>query len=378
MEQNSSNLIELQKPNEIFFQKVKVDSLKIRIPAELVEIVSPTFMQKFSKVYITGEHSGLMDDYISLENHKTDITNGITTRIGIISSLVAKETVKDFFYIQVNAKMCQERYFEGINQDTIRLVYDYIIALKVIYVSFDVFMSSLVSDIDFAYDVKITSYHMRELIKKIYSSVSDNKKKYLDDPFRKRDNVGIAFNRREKAIPTAPFIKIYHKGLEFAGKSKEFCDFYFKDIDLSEYGRLEYTLKNNKHQKRLGIGIKTLGQLIVDVENERQLIERIVLSGISEHYIEKRMKVNDYSKLSPTDKLIVWYMDKLIEKGYDKQQLYGALVLFDSKSGVQRKQKSLMKIKIDSLINETYKKTLLDKNEKVNSMMRLLQLEFII
>lgn len=378
MEQNSSILVEDPKYYERFLRKVKVDSLKIRIPSDLVKVVSPTFMQKFSKVYLSGEHSGLVDDYVSLENHKTDITNGITTRIGIVESLVAKDTIKEFFYIQVNAKMCQKRYFEGINQDTIRLVYDYIMALEVIFVSFDVFMDSLVSDIDFAYDVSISPYHMKELNHKIYSAVSDNKKKYLDEPFRKKDNVGIVFNRREKATPSAPFVKIYHKGLEFENKSNEFYSFYFNNMDLSNYGRLEYTLKNSKHQKHLNISIKTLSQLVDRVENERELVERIVLSGISENYVETRITTIDHTKLSPTDKLLAWYMSRLINKGDDKQELYGALSLFDSKNDVQRKQRGLMKKKIDSLINETYQKAKLDKNKKVNDVIRILNLGFII
>lgn len=378
MEQNSPITVESPNYYEQFLRKVKVDSLKIRIPSEAVEIISPTFMQKFSKVYVSGEHAGLVDDYISLENHKTDITNGITTRIGIVSSLIAKDTVKEFFYIQVNAKMCQSRYFEGINQDTIKLVYDYIMALEVIFVSFDVFLDSLISDVDFAYDVSISPYHMKELNKKIYEAVADNKKRYLDEPFKRKDNVGIVFNRREKATPSTPFIKIYHKGLEFEYKSVEFCDFYFKGMNLSNYGRLEYTLKNNKHQKYLGISIKTLGQLIDRMENERELIERIVLSGISENYVEVRMTTVDTTKKSPTDKLILWYMDRLIDKGFDKHELYGALSLFNPKDDVQRKQRALMKRKIDSLVSDMCKEEKLDKNKKVNDMIRTLNLGFII
>ena len=375
MEQNSPITVESPNYYEQFLRKIKVDSLKIRIPSEAVEIISPTFMQKFSKVYVSGEHAGLVDDYISLENHKTDITNGITTRIGIVSSLIAKDTTKEFFYIQVNAKMCQSRYFEGINQDTIKLVYDYIMALEVISVSFDVFLDSLISDVDFAYDISISSDHMKTLNHKIYSSVLPNKKKYLDEPFRRKDNVGIVFNRREKATPTSPFIKIYHKGLEFANKSKEFCDFYFLGIDLSNYGRLEYTLKNSKHQKHLGIGVKTLNQLM---EIDKNLIERIVLDGIKENYMDKPVRFIDYSKLSPTDKVLLYFMNESVDKGADITELYKCLLVFDVKIDKDRKDKSKMRKKIESLISDLHKEKKLDENKKLNDVIRLLNLDGVI
>lgn len=371
MEQNST--ISVKSPNYYlqFLRSVKVDSLKIRIPKEDVKIISTTFLEQFQKVYLTAE----VDDHISLESHKTNVTNGITTRIGVVVSLVAKETTQEFIYIQVNAKMCEQRYFEGINQNTIRIVYDYIMSLNVIHVGFEVFLSALVSDIDFAYDISISPDHMKALNYKIYNSVLPNKKKHLDEPFRRKDNVGIVFNRREKATPTSPFIKIYHKGLEFANKSREFCDFYFTGIDLSNYGRLEYTLKNSKHQKHLGLGIKTLNQLM---EMDKNLIERIVLEGIKENYMEKAVRVVDYSKLSPTDKILLYFLEKSVDRGSDKADIYKCLSVFDTKVDKERKDKSIMKKKIDSLINELHKEKQLDENKKLNDVIRLLSLDFMI
>ena len=355
-----------------FLQIVKIDSLKIRIPRNDVKIVSTTFLQRFQKVYI---NDGELDEHISLESHKTNLNNGITARIGIVESLVAKGITEEFIYIQVNAKMCEKRYFEGINKNTIRIVYDYIISLNVIYISFEVFLSALVSDIDFAYDISISPEHMKALNHKIYSSVLPNKKKFLDEPFRRKDNVGIVFNSREKATPSSPFIKIYHKGLEFYNKSKQFCDFYFLGIDLSNYGRLEYTLKNAKHQKYLGLGIKTLNQLL---EIDRNLIERIVLDGIKENYMEKWVHVVDYSKLSPTDKVLLYFLNESIDKGSDKTDLYKCLSVFDVKVDKDRKDKSKMRKRIDLLINDLHKEKKLDENKKLSDVIRLLNLDGVI
>lgn len=372
MEQNSSNLIESPNYYIQFLEKVKVDSLKIRIPKEDVKIISTTFLKRFQKVYID---EGELDEHISLDNHKTNVKNGITTRIGVVESLVTKGVVKEFIYIQVNAKMCEKRYFEGINKQTISIVYDYIMSLKVIFVSFDVFMGALVSDIDFAYDIPISPDHMKVLNQKMYNAVLLNKKKYLDEPFKRKDNVGISFNRREKATPTSPFIKVYHKGLEFSNKSKEFCDFYFPNIDLRNYGRLEYTIKNAKHQKYLGIGIRTLNQLM---NMDELLIERIVVNGIKESYMEKGVKIIDYSKYSPTDKLLLYLLNQLVSKGADRIEIYKSLNVFDVKIAKERKDKTRMKSKIDSLINEITLREELNKNEKINNVIRLLNLDGVI
>jgi hypothetical protein len=195
--------------------------------------------------------------------------------------------------------------------------------------------------------------------------------RYIDKPFRKNDNVGIAFNRREKATPTTPFIKIYHKGLELQSKTKEFYDAYLSGIDARNVGRLEYTLKNSKHQKHLGIEIKTLRQLLA---MDKSLIESIVTSGIRENYLEKGLRNIDYTKLSPMERIIKYYMEDLITLGRDRKDLYRVLDVFDN-SDKERKDKSLMRRKISSLIEESAQKEKLDKNEELANAIRAFGLE---
>jgi hypothetical protein len=205
------------------------------------------------------------------------------------------------------------------------------------------------------------------LNQRLLENVIDSKMRYIDKPFRKNDNVGIAFNRREKATPTTPFIKIYHKGLELQSKTKEFDDAYLSGIDSKNVGRLEYTLKNSKHQKHLGIEIKTLRQLLA---MDKSLIESIVTSGIRENYLEKGLRNIDYTKLSPIEKILKYYMEDLITLGRDRQDLYAALDVFDVKDSKGYIDKSRMKKKITSLIEESAQKEKLDKNEELASAIR--------
>lgn len=354
-----------------FLQKIKVDSFKLRIPIEKVTFVSTTFCEKFKKLYI---NTGELDEDISLEKHKTDITNGISTRIGIVCCRVGKDESKEFVYFQVNSKMCRERYLEGVTLDTIKDVYDYIMALNIVFVDYEEFLFGFVTDIDFAYDINITASLMVDLNKKIYSKVREDRFKYVDKPFGKQDNVGMQFNKRDKATPSLPFIKIYHKGVEMKHHSNEFYTAYLSGIDLSNYGRLEYTLKNAKHQKYLGISIKTLSQLL---EVDRMLMENIVLRGIPEGYVEKRLIVKDYSKISPTERIILHLMTEVVNHGGDKQSIYSVLNTFDMNEKSDRRDKSRVKKTIDNLVSmmDTGTKKSMKVNREVNDILKILKFD---
>lgn len=362
MLQISNHLEKTERKCQDFLQKVKIDSFKLRIATEKVTIISTTFREKFQKLYLTGE----IDADVSLENHKTDISKGITSRMGYAVSRHGKEET-EVFYFQLNAKMCQRQYFDGIGQDTIRLVYDYIIALNVVYVPYGDFLEGYVSDIDFACDVAIMPKNLGELNQRLFEKVIESKQRYVDKPFRRQDNVGIAFNRREKATPTRPFIKIYHKGLELQSKTKEFYDAYLSGIYTRNVGRLEYTLKNSKHQKHLGIKIKTLNELLA---MDKTLLESIVLSGIKENYIETGLRNIDYSELCPVEKILKYYMEDLISLGRDKKDLYGALDVFEMKYAKGRVSRGRMMKLISSLIEDSGQKERLDKNEEMANAIR--------
>lgn len=370
MEQNTyqtvRNTIDVSK----YLKKIKIDSFKLRVPSQKIKIVSSTFREKFQKLYITGE----IDSNINLENHKTDISQGITSRMGYAISRHGNEET-EVFYFQLNAKMCKEEYFSGITLETIKIVYDYVMSLNIVFVAYEDFLCGYVSDIDFAYDFNISPKVLIALNQKIFDNVIESKKRYMDKPFKKIDNVGLAFNKREKATPSLPFIKTYHKGLELKNNSKEFYNAYLSSLQVENIGRLEYTLKNSKHQKYLGIEIKTLHQLLNTDEN---LITDIVLSGIKENYLDKGLKTMNYSNFTPTEKVMLFYIEALISKGFDKQALYNSLSVFDIKDPKQRVDKSKMNKLISRLIEESVKKEELDKNKILNDVIRLLNLDILI
>lgn len=372
MKQNTYKKTEKASDLNKYYQKIKIDSFKIRIPIEKVTFISSTFCEEYQKVYLS---TGEIDEQINLEKHKTTIVNGITCRIGVASFLVDKNQVQEFVYFQPNSKMLEGNYLKGIVVETIKQVYDYIISQNIVYVSYEDFLEGFVSDIDFAYDIRITAETMIVLISRIYSKIRQDKYKYVDKPFKRDSNVGIQFNTRQKATPSTPNIKIYHKGLEMEHHSREFYDSYLLGKDLSEYGRLEFTLKNKKHQEYLGISIKTLEQLL---EIDVNIMEPIVLQSIPENYVEKNIYTKDLGKLTPTEVLIVGLMEKSISLGSDKMDIYNVLSKFDN-SDLGRRDKSRGKKILDNLMSfiETGATKTMVSNKKLNDVLRVLKFDVL-
>ena len=114
------------------------------------------------------------------------------------------------------------------------------------------------------------------------------------------------------------------------------------------------------------------------MDMDKLLIERIVTHGIKECYMEKGVKLIDYARYSPTDKLILYLLNQLVSKGADRVEIYKSLDVFDKTIAKERKDKTRIKGKIDSLINEISLKEELKRNERLNNAIRLLHLDGVI
>lgn len=342
-------------------ETIKIDSLKLRIPRYKVEYVDSTFAQEYQKVFTK---SGEIEDKINLDKHKVDVTNGITTRIAVFHSLqggMAEEQI----VIQCNAKQLKQSYFLGINKNTIHDLYNYINDLEIIRVSFDDFMDAYVSDIDFCYDVKVDPNTMIEANQEIYNKVKPNYFKYVGKPYRQKTNVGLQFNSRERATPSKPYVKIYHKTLELDYKSFEFSQEYLKEVDYSDIGRLEFTIKNTRHRKKLNLIYHNLRDLLRLNHAE---IGIAMFSGVL-NYVETSQIIREHKDLSPTDRLILHFIKRTIQKGDDKQCVFESLNIFE-----QPQERSRMKKKLKQLIYQVNEKEQLVANQKTMNFLRKLRL----
>ena len=321
MTPRQSYTTKLQKKIKML-EKIKIDSFKLRVPRVNVNFVDPKFSAKYQKLY---SDTGEIDEHINLDKHKVDITKGITTRIGVVHSMDAKGG-GEYVVFQINAKMLKNKYFQGINRQNIKNIYKFLMSFNLVFVEYKVFLDGLISDIDLCFDFNITREAMVETNQKIYENVLPYCYKYVSKPFRKKTNTGLQFNDRSKSTPSKPYCKIYHKTTELETKSEEFANHFLKNTDYQNIGRFEYTMAQEI--------------------------------------------IKEYKDLSPTDRLLLEFINRLISRGSDKHNIYTALNIFDIPQ-----EKSRMKKKLFQLLEKVNDKHQLIANQESMQMLRVLRLD---
>lgn len=343
----------------------KIDSLKLRYPMSHVKILNNAFNSQYQRIYLD---SGEIEEHVNLDKHRMNVDNGISFRCGIAHFRAGKDA-NDCIYLQLNSKMLRQNYFKGITSNTIEELYDYVMSLKIISIPFDLFLEGLASDVDICFDYHAEIESMQKANYVIYKNVLPSHYPYVGKPFAQKANTGLMFNRREKATPTRPYCKIYHKTAELMYKSSDFANAYLQGVDFSNIGRLEYTIKNSRHKKRLKIHYSTLDSLVRIKESK---FKSIILSGIP-MYVREKTTAKEFKELGTKDALLHYFLNLLIEKGADKYQIYQALNMFEDQPTKKYRTKKL----IDNLINNVDDQGRLITNEKALNILRQMKLDFL-
>lgn len=341
---------------------LKIDSLKLRIPRYKVSYVDETFAEEYQKVFIK---TGMIEEHVNLDKHKVDVTKGISTRIAVFHSLQGGKA-EEQIVIQCNAKQLKQKYFQGITKKTIKDIYSYIINLHIIYVDFETFLDAYVSDIDLCYDVKVTPKAMIEANQEIYRNIKHDCFKYVGKPFRKQTNIGLQFNSREKATPSKPYCKLYHKTTELLYNSNEFAEAFLQGQDYSDIGRIEFCIKNAKHKKYLKLNFQTMRDLLAI---DKGTLENVLFSGVL-CYVEQKTIMREYKDISPTDRMILYFVNKYVEKGADKQAIFSVLNIYENPQ-----ERSRMKKKITQLVEQVDDQERLVANKETMDFLRILKLD---
>ncbi len=314
----------------------KFDSLRLRIPYDEVKCIDTTIEEKYHKFYPnTGEISKIEE----MDLVKWDETNGIKTKISI-ANLINNGILEKVFVLLINAKQLKERYFEGITIDNLPLVYEYIIKLNFIHFTYETFLNGFVSDIDICYDIKVTVPTMINSNREIHNNVKPSCARLVRPPFKRKDNTGLNFNERNKATPSKPHIKIYHKTCELSTRSIDFTTAYLNNFDIEDIGRLEFTVKNRGHFKYLGLYPKTFKDLL---EVSQAKLQDIVFSGILK-YIDANGNIKDYSKLTPSETLLLKVIELAKDRGATNENFHMLLNVFECRTRKNRAKKLLCKV----------------------------------
>jgi hypothetical protein len=229
-----------------------------------------------------------------------------------LNARVGADRYADVLTVLVNSKHLGSAYFEGITLNTVKTIYNLLTELNIFKCSFDTFLNAArYSDVDFKNDFELEMDEYKELcsVLQIMTKPSSNRDKGCT-PFTSPTNYGIAWSVRETSkYKTSPYLKVYHKGLEFSqskenGGSKEFKDHYLPNEDVTNRCRIETTVKNKQHFESLNLGLKdyTLRELLSLTQAQ---MKHIMATAINAHLSPrtKSLTFKTKSKLTPSQRI---------------------------------------------------------------------------
>jgi len=345
-------------------QEPIIDSLSLLIPLNQVEILNKR---------LTSETLTYYADIDELEEELSspkpivieDIENGITTRYRISKMMNGKTQEQvEYLTITLSSKLLKGRYFEGITLDNLKELHKSFMRMRVVKFDLVQMAHAKVLDVDIAINYRILTDNFIKSNKLVEQKLLAGKGKFFNHIIKKDKqgnvlNTGIEFSTRAKATPSTPYLKNYFKGIELQTKSKIFYEKHLKKnypiSDIENLARIEYTIKNAKHQKRL-IKLKILKKqyhslldlLELHRDNSNSLF-KIIQSGFTDYMVKReKIKINMETKdLSPIDKVLLHYMAELISFGYDEEKLLSVIQEFETgsvaKSRTKKKLSSLIK-----------------------------------
>ena len=230
-----------------------VDSLKIRIPIHKVTIHGDGINDVVMRV---SQSTGTVLDEKFETSMRSDI-DGVRTAFSISKESIDGKRTGTFLTILINSKMLGVKYFDGITMETIATVYNYVIGLNVASFTYDDFMDGECVDVDVRKDFQcddVAIGHVVDRLKKNYIHRDKVDTGIILFKTGKRIT-GIQFNKRTTtSFLTSPFMKIYNKHADsMDSKHHEF----FKHHQITvpyDLWRVEYTIKNKRHLKHVGMG----------------------------------------------------------------------------------------------------------------------------
>ncbi len=232
------------------FYNYTLDSCKIRIKRELVEILNSDILDEKSKIIISNSSGEILSED-KIKSFSTEIQfDTYKIRIALVSYYNFQKMIQEeFLEIYLHSKILEGDYFQGITKENIKGIYDKLMAKNVFAVRYENFVSSCVNDIDIKFDFKATKEVFEETNKELFNRSLESKR--LEVGGKLWDNGNLTFNRRESSSITHPFVKLYNKELESTSKNAEFFNTYCDWEESRQRRRLEVTIKKTAEIKKV-------------------------------------------------------------------------------------------------------------------------------
>ena len=304
-----------------------VDSLKIRIPIEHVTILCSGLND------VVIKHSKSTAELLSesLETSVRSDLDGVRSAFSVVKESLDGRRSGTFLTILINAKMLGKQYFEGITMDTIGAIYNYIMNLRMVSFTHEAFMDGECVDVDVRKDFQCRDESMVNVFTRLESNYISRGNK-IDTghiPFRNKSRWhGLQFNKRTTtSFLTTPFMKIYSKHQDaMDSKHAEFFKCHGIKVPYDLW-RVEYTIKNTKHLRHVGMGNR-----LVDILNTSQVVLDGGMEKVNSALFQPRQRTLEHVQtleISPRDKMMVNALATIADCGksmeHAKKAILGSL-----------------------------------------------------
>lgn len=363
-----------------------IDSLKIRVKLDKITILDKRLITDYIAYYPTielldeeGNEQTKLGDSMRKAEPFIKIINGITYRIYIKAFIDANKMAHEYVVFQISAKMLKEKYFEGITHKNYSCIVEDINSFGVLKISKKDFLQGLVSDIDICINQLIDLKSLKTAFSFILQNPNSGKLPLIhhisqSNTIKNTFNLGMDFNKREKASNTAPYCKIYHKGFELLSKSIVFYNAYLEPMRASVIDNLvryEFTIKAHKHKEYLiSKGFKANFKTLFDLLSANPKDLKLIAQSGLKHYIEPKNKANVEKLQSPTDVMLQYYISQLILAGFDTEKLLGFEYFIDCPVAKSRSKTKAKKLIDDIKHRNKNIKSKIEENNRSNNFLK--------
>lgn len=367
--------------NPIPFNVGLIDSLTIYLPLDKIKVIDERLVSDFCVYY---PDTGLLMDDLNPPKPILINDNGINFRFNrVIFPPRQNEQPQTLIRLTLTSKMLFGRYFEGINKDNLSMIVDYINSRNIIKFDLKTALNSICNDIDICINYNLLFEPYKESLFFLKKMTKLSKQHQVSIFPRKQTekidlNYGIQFGEREKGSIGSPFCKFYNKTEELLTHSADFYNKYIfpqlkYGLNINNIIRKEITLKNGASKqnliKKLLVSENNPMKSLSDVLNITQTELTKICNVQLKYYFEKK-EFHVSADLSPTEKIISYYMHKQVELGADKLTLLEPLNLIDCKVQKSQTKKKLLRL-IDITFNSAYLTQKLEQNSITNQFIKM-------
>jgi hypothetical protein len=297
-------------------EPIAVDSFKCRIPLSMVNIKDQSIKGRWIMVH---EDSGLVDDGVARYNSIFREQKGnVNVRWGLETQVTEKgRKQNDYLTIGIPSKLLGSNYFQGITSNNVQQVYRELQGMNVASFTYEDFINkSSCTDIDLKKDFVYEGDFVKA-IQEIRELVRPSKERGEGcRTFKERMNQGIEFaTRQTTSVKTAPYLKIYAKGVELLSNSKKFVNEFLTSEDLKNIIRMETTIKNKAHLELLyGHRESSVKVLMIMPQIDK---ERAFEHAIDCHLNPPKARGKSTGDFKPTDWILYNSIKMILQTGAD-------------------------------------------------------------